>query len=106
MRQCIEIEDIEFLRRQNGIHDVELQAEIKALNEGSIVRLTFLAGPRISATLAVRITSIVPAGFRGTLTEASSIAGLATLRIGGRVVFTADHIHSIVKASRNSKLRQ
>jgi hypothetical protein len=103
MHPRIEIEDIEYLRRQNGIYDVELQEKIKNLRAGSIVRLTFLGGPRAAATLSVRITSIGPESFRGTLTQASTTAGLTELKIGGRISFTAEHIHSILGATRNTR---
>lgn len=96
MRQLIEIEDIEYLRRRNGIEDVKLQKEIGRLRAGSVVRLTFLAGPRCSETLAVRITSIRGSAFRGKLVKSSTVAGLSMLRLESVIVFTADHIHSIV----------
>jgi len=98
MRQLIEIEDIEYLRRSNGIEDVKLQQEIARLRAGSVVKLTFLAGPRCSETLAVRITSISSSGFRGKLVKSSTVTGLSKLRLQSVIVFTADHIHSIVTA--------
>jgi hypothetical protein len=98
MRQLIEIEDIDYLRRSNGIEDVKLQQEIERLKAGSVVKLTFLAGPRCSETLAVRITSIRGSGFRGKLVKSSTVSGLSELRPESIIVFTADHIHSIVKA--------
>jgi hypothetical protein len=95
MRYPIEIEDIEEKRRQEGIEDVELREEIRGLRVGDLVKLTFVAGPGTLETLFVRITSIHGAAFRGRLTAGPTHAGLARLRAGSRVAFTADHIHSL-----------
>jgi hypothetical protein len=98
MREYIEIEDIEYLRRRNGIDDLKLQEDVRGLRVGNIVKLTFIAGPRATETLSVRITSIGSTVFRGKLTKAPTVPGLSKLRLESVIVFTADHIHSLVKA--------
>jgi hypothetical protein len=44
MRHTVAIEDIEEMRRQEGIDDVELRKAIRGLHVGDSVKLTFLAG--------------------------------------------------------------
>src|SRR5690349_15927073 len=46
MSDVVEIQDIEQMRQQEGIDDVELRGEVRQLRAGDYVRLTFLAGPR------------------------------------------------------------
>jgi hypothetical protein len=98
MRTPLALENIEEMRRRQGIEDVELRQKIRGLSSGDFVRLTFLTGkgePR-AETLVVRITSVRGCTFRGKLASASS-AKTRTLRPGTTVVFTTDHIHSLVK---------
>jgi hypothetical protein len=95
MRDPIEIEDIEELRRQEGIEDVVLRAEIRGLRVGNFVKLTFLTGAHSFETLLVRITRIRGSAFRGKLANAPTSAGLARLRAGSAVAFTTVHIHSL-----------
>src|SRR5438477_584590 len=54
-----QIENIEELRRREGIDDVELREEVRGLGVGDVVMLTFLTGTNSFAgeTLPVRITS-------------------------------------------------
>ena len=101
MRPYIEIEDIEYLRRRNGIDDLKLQEDVRGLRVGNVVKLTFIAGPRATETLSVRITSIGPTIFRGKLTKAPTVTGLSQLRLDSIITFTADHIHSLVKLKPN-----
>jgi hypothetical protein len=100
MRRLIEIEDIDALRHRQGIDDVELREQIERLQAGDLVRLTFLlAEPALAGeTLTVRVTSIHGATWRGTLTTRPAHRDLADLRVGSRVVFTRDQIHSVVAA--------
>jgi hypothetical protein len=95
MRYPVEIENIEEMRRREGIEDVELRAEIRGLRVGDVVKITFLAGPHTLETLLVRITSIRGAAFRGKLANGPNSAGLSSLRVGSPVAFTSDHIHSL-----------
>jgi hypothetical protein len=97
MRNPAGIENIEEMRRQEGIDDVELRQAIRGLAAGDLVRLTLLGGGRPTAgeTLLVRITRIRGRAFRGELAQRPSSAGLSALRVGSPVAFTAAHIHSL-----------
>jgi hypothetical protein len=99
MRNPVEIENIEEMRRREGIDDVELRKEIRELKVGDAVKLTLLTGANSSAgeTLPVRITNIRSYLFRGTLVKTPASTALSKLRIGSPVVFTTAHIHSIPK---------
>ena len=83
MRNVVEIEDIEQRRLRAGIDDVELRSEIRGLQVGDFVKLTFLTGPSSSETLSVRITSISGSAFRGKLADGPVALTLSKLR--GRV---------------------
>src|SRR5437764_5227311 len=93
------IENIEALRRREGIDDVELREDIRALAVGDLVRLTLLPRDRSLAgeTLVVRITDISGSSFQGKLARRPASKGLADLRTGVAIPFTADHIHSLPK---------
>src|SRR5690242_19875839 len=67
VRARIAIEDIDELRRREGIEDAELHEEIGRLRVGDHVRLTFLAAAGLPETLSVRITRIRGGQFRGRL---------------------------------------
>src|SRR5262245_54184961 len=95
MPNPVAIENIEEMRSRQGIEDTELQEEIRGLRVGDLVRLTLLPAPKVSETLAVRITSISGSSFRGKLAERPASIGLATLRLGAVLTFTAAHIHSL-----------
>jgi hypothetical protein len=97
MRKVVEIEDIEQRRLQAGIDDVELRAEIRGLQVGDVVKLTFLTGPTSFETLSVRITSITGSAFHGKLADRPVASALSKLRAGSLVAFTAAHIHSLGK---------
>jgi hypothetical protein len=88
----LEIEDIEEMRRREGIDDVELRAEIRCLTVGAIVKLTFVTELRAFKTVPVRITQIRGMRFRGKLLQPA-----LTLPRGKMVVFTFAHVHSVVK---------
>jgi hypothetical protein len=87
------------MRRRAGIDDVELAEAIRGLRKGDLVRLTLLTGTGSSAgeLVSVRIVSIRPAGFEGTLIQRPDSHSLTHLRVGSRVRFTMDHIHSVSK---------
>lgn len=97
MRHAVEIENIDELRRREGIDDVELREEIRTLHVGDSVLLTFLPlqVPSARETLSVRITSIRGDTFRGKLADRPAIAGLSNLRVGTSVTFTRAQIHSL-----------
>ena len=95
MATTVPLENIEELRREQGIDDVELRMEIRALKAGDFVKLTFLIGAAFE-TLLVRITSIRGSAFRGKLVKKPSSRGLAKL-VGAPIEFTTAHIHSLMK---------
>ncbi len=97
MRNLVEIENIEEMRRQEGIDDVELRDEIRRLAVGDFVKVTFLAGTKACETLLVRITSIRGPAFRGKLVHGPTSTGLSQLRAGSPIAFTTAHIHSLSK---------
>jgi hypothetical protein len=99
MSNPIEIENIEEMRRLQGIDDVELREEIQGLVIGDRVKLTLLPGTGSLAreTVLVRITSIRGAGFRGKLVSRPALTGLSNLHVGWPLAFTAAHIHSVPK---------
>ena len=105
MRNLVEIENIDELRRREGIDDVELRKAIRRLRAGDSVKLTFLVGNCSFAgeTLLVRITSIRGKTLRGKLANRPAFTGLSRLRVGSSVVFTADQIHSIAKPAPKPK---
>jgi hypothetical protein len=99
MRDLLEIENIEEMRRREGIDDVELREEIRGLAIGDRVKITLLLGTEsaVSETVVVRITSIRESAYRGKLVNRPLATRLSRLRAGWPVVFTAAHIHSIPK---------
>jgi hypothetical protein len=99
MRIAVEIENIEQLRRREGIDDAELRQDVGGLRIGDYVNLTFLGGvkPFSGETLPVRITRIRGAAFRGKLAATPALSALASLRAGSLVAFHANHIHSLAK---------
>jgi hypothetical protein len=100
MEANVRIENIEDMRRRQGIDDVELRAAIGGLSVGDSVRLTLLSGDDASAageTVVVRITAINGPRFRGTLAARPVLKALAGLKAGLPLAFTADCIHSVVR---------
>ncbi|HEX5272413.1 MAG TPA: hypothetical protein VFW33_18075 [Gemmataceae bacterium] len=97
MRERLQIQDIEDMRRRAGIDDVELRQAIRGLRVGALVRLTLLTGAPGAAgeTLVFRITSIRAGAFRGRLASRPTSAGLSDLRVGRALIFTQSHIHSL-----------
>jgi hypothetical protein len=99
MLNPVGIENIEEMRRREGIDDVELRQAIRGLAAGDLVRLTFLGGgqPTAGETVLVRVTRVRGGAFRGELAQSPCSAGLSGLRAGSPVAFTAAHIHSLPK---------
>lgn len=95
----IEIENIDQMRRQEGIEDVELRKEIRGLAIGDLVKLTLhtAANPAGKETLPVRITQVSGRNFQGELAAKPTVAGLTKLRVGAALSFSATHIHSVAK---------
>ncbi|HTU20511.1 MAG TPA: hypothetical protein VMG10_20790 [Gemmataceae bacterium] len=97
MNVVIEIENIDEIRRSEGIDDVELHEDIRRLRVGDHVHLTFLAGATLRETLPVRITRIRAGQFRGRLAGRLARPEAFGLRPDALVSFTAGQIHSIAK---------
>jgi hypothetical protein len=97
-KNLVELEDIDEMRRVQGIDDVKLREEIRALHAGNLVKLTFLSPtpvPAVSETLLVRITSSKGRAFRGKLVRSPASPRLSSLHAGSLVAFTDAHIHSL-----------
>ena len=92
----VEIENIEEMRRVEGIDDAELRVEIRGLKVGDVVKLTFLTSTTSFETVGVRITSMRGSAFRGKLVKRPASGRLRKL-VGTSIVFTAAHIHSLLK---------
>ncbi|MHB1421921.1 MAG: hypothetical protein ACYC3I_01750 [Gemmataceae bacterium] len=105
MQAVIEIENIDELRRHEGIDDVELHEDIGRLQVGDCVRLTFLSGTNMRETLPVRITRIQAGQFRGRLAGPIARPELLGLRPNSLVTFTAGQIHSIAPRPRPASTR-
>jgi hypothetical protein len=103
MRNTMEIENIEDLRRQEGIEDIELQDEIRRLRAGDFIRLTLLDGVKSFHTVVVRITSIKGSNFRGKVAKSPPPATPPPVPVGSPITFTTAHIHSIPKMRQNGK---
>ena len=98
MRNPVVIENIEALR-DGGITDVELRDEIRSLEIGDFVNLTFLTeSSGRGETLSVQITDIQASTFSGRLAHRPTVSGLAKIRPGEIVTFGAAHIHSLPKS--------
>ncbi len=97
MHAPVEIENIDAMRRREGIDDVALREAIRGLKVGDFVKLTLLCGPESCESVAVRITSIKGAAFRGKLADSPNSAALSNLRAGSGLAFTTAHIHSLLK---------
>ena len=99
MRKSVTIENIEYMRRRQGIDDAELREAVRQLRVGDSVRLTLLSGAGLLAgeTVWVRITQIRGGAFQGKLTQKPSSARLSKLRTGARLDFSTVHIHSVAR---------
>jgi hypothetical protein len=95
----ISIEDIEGLRRREGIEDVELQEQIRGLRIADFVKLTLMdaARPSVCETVLVRITRMTEVAYRGRLVRRPTCKGLSHLAAGRLLTFTAAQIHSLPK---------
>ena len=99
MSKGVEIEDIEAMRQEAGIDDVELREAVRGLHAGDLVRLTLVAraAPAARETVLVRITAARGPEFLGRLDDRPASPGLAALRAGTRLIFRPAHIHSVAK---------
>lgn len=97
MPATVEIENIEQMRRERDIDDVELHLAIRDLRVGDVVRLTLrvVTDPGNGETLPVRITRIRGAAYRGVLAAKPTSSALDSLKVGTPLAFTAEHVHSL-----------
>ena len=97
MQRDVAIEDIEALRRYEGIDDIQLEREIGALHIGDRVKLTLVSRtlPSAKETIVVRITRIRDHDFCGKLASRPTCARLSTMPVGAPITFCATHIHSV-----------
>src|SRR4051812_26130007 len=101
MQNPVTIENIEDMRRREGIDDVDLRRHIRTLAVGDLVRLTLSSNPKTFETLTVRITSIHNGTFRGKLACKPLSNSLAQLPSTTLLSFAASHIHSVAPARPN-----
>ena len=104
MKTRVELENIEAMRLEAGIHDVGLQEDVRRLRAGDVVRLTARDRNRQppGESLLVRVTSVAGGALRGRLTHAARASQLAA---GTLLTFAAAHVHSVVsrgEAGRSS----
>jgi hypothetical protein len=106
MRTPIEIENIEEMRRREGIDDAELRREVRELQVGDVVNITFLNGAKScnGRAVPVRLTDVRGAFFRGKLAQPLDASSPLRLRAGSLLTFTAAHIHSIPKVRLTHEL--
>jgi hypothetical protein len=97
MRQALQLQDIEEMRRENGIDDVELRRAIRALRVGNSIRLSLVTSARSFETVQVRITSIRGSTFHGKLSQSKTRPRRSNHAPALTVAFTTAHIHSIVR---------
>jgi len=97
MQSPVAIENIEELRRREGIDDVELRKAIRSLAVGDFVWLTFLSNKESTSgeTILVQITRMRGSALQGRLAKRPLSKSLASLKVGAPVAFTTAHIHSL-----------
>lgn len=101
MRNPFELENIEEMRREAGIDDLELRQAIRTLGKGDFVKLTAVTGQSTFETILVRITSIRADVFRGKLARKPASKTLSKLSNDTPILFSVSHIHSIAKAQES-----
>jgi hypothetical protein len=95
MRARVELENIEAMRIEAGIHDIGLREDVCGLRAGDVVKLSARARnrPPPGEPLLVRVTSVAGGVLRGRLTHAASASQLAA---GALLTFAPAHVHSVV----------
>lgn len=103
MQLTVLVQNIEEMRQREGIDDVELRREIRAMKIGDCVRLTLLSPHRSagSETVLVRITRIDGTSLRGALLTRPTTKGLNVLPADLSLSFKREHIHSLQKAGNS-----
>jgi hypothetical protein len=96
MKQRVQFENIEEMRRSAGIDDVELHEAIGRLQVGDSVKLTVsITGSFPGEPVVLRITSIKGNVFRGKLIQVSRAARRVNMTTQSVLTFSSEHIHSI-----------
>ena len=96
MKSPIVFEEIEELRRRQGIVDAVLKVDIEHLQPGNKVKLSLQLDCNGFETVVVCITSIHESIMRGKLVKKPKGLALRALDVGSFLSFQSSHIHSIV----------
>jgi len=107
MSQRVQFENIEEMRQNAGIDDIELRDAIRRLQVGDWVKLTVsINGSFPGDPLFIRITSIKGNLFRGKLAQPGRAARRAKLTTESVLTFTGEQIHSIPNRPRTKPLQK
>jgi hypothetical protein len=95
------LENIERLRQDAGIDDVDLRKNVGHLSVGDIVHLTVLDTQQVRSgeVIDVRILEIRGPKFRGLVVGAPRSAAFSTELVNQPIAFTNEHIHSVLNHS-------
>jgi hypothetical protein len=96
MSKAMVLENIEEMRRRQGIVDAELGADIGRLRPGDCVRISFEISNHAYETLTVQLTSLRGDVLRGRLVKSPKSPSLKAFMAGSLIKFGPEHIHSIV----------
>lgn len=99
MQLSILVQNIEEMRRREGIEDEDLRRDISAIKIGDRVHLTLISSqkPMGSETVVVRVTKIDGSKYEGALLTRPISKGLNTLPTDLALFFKREHIHSLLK---------
>lgn len=91
------LENIQRLREEAGIDDVELQKEVGKLAVGDIVHLTILDTNviRSGEVIDVEIQEIRGLKYRGVIVKTPSSPARCSELANQMIAFTREHIHSV-----------
>src|SRR5262249_21295599 len=97
MLNPVAIEDVQTMRRRQGMDDVQLRERTRGLRVGDLVKLIFLSAMEAygGEPLLVRIPRIQGSAVCGRLVSEPTSAGLPGLRVGSPLAFSAAHIHAV-----------
>ena len=91
MKESLVFEDIEELRKQQGIIDLALHRDIERLKPGSKVRLSLLIDRHGAETVVVRLTSIRRETLRGRLVQKPKASAFKALLPAGFNIPSISH---------------
>jgi len=108
MQMSILVQNIEEMRRREGIEDEELRRDIRAMKIGDCVHLTLISNqrPMGSETVVVRVTRIDGSKYEGALLTRPLSKGLNTLPTDLALFFKREHIHSLHKPGDDLSIDQ